>query len=160
MTIVGTLAAVISNMVFNAADAFTDSALRLQAHGDHSSAMDRVQRELQGIPLDTGAAQPAPLIASISPGSISFGSGRSLTLSGTNLVFHDGTASATLLTDVSAFTVRGLSSTGAALATTLAPADMPGVQRLEVTITVTRNGVSETLRTRVFPRGILSGAGA
>lgn len=161
ITIVGTLAAVVSGIVFSATQAFTDSALRLQLHAELSAAMDRVQRELQGIALDTGSGNGAPLITSISPTAINYGSGRSIALSGTNLVLNDnGVDSANLLTNVSAFNIQALGNTGAALAANLSGAQIASVQRLEVTITVQRNGISETLRTRVFPRGIMAGAGS
>jgi hypothetical protein len=62
-----------------------------------------------------------------------------------------------LLTDVTACTIATFDEDNAPLGASLAGVACDDIRRVSVSVTVTRGGVSETLRTKVFIRATMEG---
>jgi hypothetical protein len=80
-----------------------------------------------------------------------------LALSGTNLTMTEGASTFVLLSNVTAFSVQAYDQSNIALAASLASGATAAVRRLEITITVSRSGQSESLRSRFFLRCTVEG---
>ena len=127
-------------------------------------AMDTSQfRNGSKIELDGGASSIAPHIVGVGDTYLAWqdsdADNYSFTLSGGAVFLQiDGVAGATLLTDVSAVTVKAFNEDNAELVLPLAGAACDPVRRISIDITLTRNGVSESQRAKVFIRSTMSGA--
>ena len=83
----------------------------------------------------------------------------SLTLAVDDLILQiDGGAGATLLTGVTGLTVKAFDKDNTELVLPLAGAACDPVRRISVEITQERNGVSQSLRGKVFIRSTMAGA--
>jgi prepilin-type N-terminal cleavage/methylation domain-containing protein len=155
IVVIGVLGSVTSSVMYAGVSSYRDAALRLQVHQEVSTAMEFVASELRRIPVTAG---PAPAVTLVTPNSIAWGTS-SLSVAGGNLHWVDsGEPVTTLLTDVTAFDVQCFDESNIALATTLAGTATAPIRRVQVAITVTRQGIAETLRMRVFLRNLMSGA--
>jgi prepilin-type N-terminal cleavage/methylation domain-containing protein len=155
VTVLGTLGSVASAVIFSAVQSYRDACVVAQLHEEGSSAMEVVARQLRVIPQ---ALSGGPDISAVTPSSIVFGTS-SLTLSGTDLVWvNAGGGPVTLLSGVSAFVIECFDGSNVAMAGTLTGSECAGVRRISVTITLSRDGESDTIRTRVFLRGFIEGA--
>lgn len=154
LSIVGGVA---SNIVLASADAYFEASTRGQVHTEISVAMDRIVRELRDIDLDPGAGGVAPNIDDVTAASIDWEGDDSLSMNGTDLQLEIDSSRRTLLTDVTAFAVQAYDEDGAALGATLTGVQCDPVRRISLTITVTRSGVAETVRTLVFLRSTMAG---
>jgi prepilin-type N-terminal cleavage/methylation domain-containing protein len=156
LAIIGTAS---SGIILAASDGFLSASATAQLHTEVSIGLDRICRELRNIQLDTDASGVAPDIDSVTATSITWDDDSSLALNGTNLnLAIGGGASAALLTDVSAFSITTCDEDNAALAASLSGDSCDAVRRIAVSITVTRHGVSETLRAKVFLRSTMLGS--
>ena len=124
----------------------------------------KVPKNLFGLPyvLDLGAAGVAPDIDSVTSTSIAWrdtdGDAYSLSLSGGNLLLAvNGGASNILLTDVTAFSLDTYDESNAQLSASLSGASCDPIRRIEISITLTRQNVSETLGTKLLIRSTMSG---
>lgn len=161
MVVLTALATVASGLVLTMADSYYDVATTAQLHAELSVAMDRAVRELRQIPFDADAGGVAADIDAVTATSITWDDDYSLTLVGDNLMLTiDGGAAAVLMADVTTFEVQTYDESNAALAATLNGAACDAIRRIRLTLTAQRYGVSDTLRTRVFVRSTLAGAGA
>jgi len=159
IAILGALGTGAASIMYTASDGFLQATTRAQLHAETSVALDRIIRELHNIPLDTGATGVAPDIASVTASSITWNTDYSLSLSGTNLMFSDdGASAAVLLADVTTFTIQTYDESNTALAASLSGTGCDPIRRIQVTITTTRSGISETIRSRAFLRTTVSGA--
>ena len=75
------------------------------------------------------------------------------------MLVEDGGAAAVLLSDVSSLAVQTYDESNAALAASLSGAACDDIRRVAVAITIERSGVTETLRTKLFLRCTMAGAG-
>jgi type II secretory pathway pseudopilin PulG len=156
MTTIAIVGTVSSSMIWVAVNAQTSAASTAQLSNETSAAMEFVIVQLRGIPRLTG--QAAPDISSVTPTSIRWSTNSSLVLSGTNLMYIEaGTTPRILLSDVSTFTLQAYDDTNTALATTLSGTACDPIRRFSVTVTLTRGGASETLRSKVYLRSLMSG---
>lgn len=159
ITIVGILAVMSSRLMMAGADGYAAAATRAELINNASAAMERIGVLLRDIPLRAGASPAAPAIVSITPGSIQWHGGLTLSHSGGSLILGDSGANSVLAADVSSFALQTFDESNAALATTLNGDACDAVRRVQVTLTLSRAGVSETLRSRFFLRCMVAGAG-
>ena len=161
IVILAAIGSVASFVLATATDGYFDASTRVQLHSEASIAMDRVLRELRNVELDTGASGVAPNIASVATSAITWNDDYALSVSGTDLLFQeDGAAAAVLAGDVSAFTISVQDESNATLSLPRSGTDCDGIRRVTVTLAMTRYGVTETVRSKIFLRSTLSGAGS
>ena len=130
-----------------------------QLHSELSVTMDRIVRELRKIPRDDAAAGTAPDIASVTATSITWDTDYSLSLSSTNLMYtENGGTAAVLQNNVTAFTVQTYDESNSALAASLSGNNCDPIRRIQLTLTMQRHGVTESLRTKMFLRETMVGA--
>jgi prepilin-type N-terminal cleavage/methylation domain-containing protein len=154
LVIMAVLGSVTSTIIFSAVRGYRDAATAAQLHGEASGAMDRITRELRAIPL----SGTAPDIASVTSTSITWSTNSALSLSGTNLMLSiAGGTSQRLLSDVASFSIQTYDESNTALASSVSGAGCAAIRRVQVQVTLTRFGISETLRTRVFVRSTMEG---
>lgn len=159
ITIIAALGSFSSGIVYSAVRSYRDAATRAVLHSDASTAFDRAFRVLHSISRDTTASVVAPMISSVSATAITWDSNDTLSLSGSQLMLtENGGTPRAILNDVSAFTVTAYDESNAALAATLSGAATQAVRRLQLDVTLTRHGISETLRMKVYIRCTMSGA--
>jgi prepilin-type N-terminal cleavage/methylation domain-containing protein len=160
ITVLAALGSVSSTIIYTAVSAYTQASIAAQLHAEASTAMERLMSELDKIPLDAGASGVAPDIASVSATAMTWNTNYSVTLSGTQLgLVVAGAASSVLLDNVSSFAVATYDESNAALGATLSGTGCDPIRRILLTITVTSNGVSSTLRSKIFIRSTME-AGA
>ena len=158
--ILATLGSVASSLVLSAATSWRDAAVTAQLHDELSTALERIAKEVRGIRPDAGAPDPAPMISSLTPTSLAYNAASSLTLADGRLDFVDaGAAPVPLLRDLSNVTLRAYGDAGELLPSTLAGDACRAIRRIEISLILQRRGVSHTLRTRLFLRSTMSGAG-
>lgn len=161
IVVLGVIATATSSILLAATDGYLSATVRAEAHTEVSVGLDRIVRELRSIPFDGDAGGVAPDIDTVTTSSIAWDDDSSLALDGTDLeITIDGGSAAVLVADVSAFTVTCYDESNAALGSSLAGAACDAIRRVEISITCTRRGISETLHTRVFLRSTMSGAAA
>ncbi len=154
-----------SLIILNNTEGYIDASTRSQLHAELSISLDRIVRELRKIKLDSGAAGVAPDIDTVTSTSIAWrdtdGDAYSLSLSGSNLLLAvNGAASNILLSDVTAFSLNTYDESNVQLSASLTGASCDPIRRVELSITMTRQGVSETLGTKLLIRSTMSGISA
>ena len=159
MSILVAIGSVVSGLIFTASRSYTDAAFAAQLQAELSTAMSRITRELRYIPIDQTSAPVIPKINSVTAASITWSTNSSITLNSgqVQLVLLGGTAEV-LLQDVTAMTVSTFDETNTALAATLSGSATAPIRRVQVSVTITRNGVSQSLTGRVFLRGLMAGS--
>lgn len=158
MTIVATIMAVVSRVVLVSVDAYAAATTRAELSSGLSTALERMCAELRQIPLVSGGSS-APDIASVSATSITWSANSTLALSGSNLTLAlAGGSACTLLTNVSAFNLQCYDESNVALASSLSGNACAAIRRVQITVSVQRGGITETLRTRVFLRSQIAGS--
>jgi prepilin-type N-terminal cleavage/methylation domain-containing protein len=140
---------------------FRDSTTRAQLLEEASTTLERLALELRAIPLDaTAPSSVAPDISGVTPTSIDWDTDWSLELIGANLVLTEaGGASAVLQPNVSSFSIACYDESDAALAASLSGSACDPIRRIQIELTLTRDGISQSLRTRIFLRACAAGAG-
>lgn len=159
MVVISTLGAVASGLIFAGVTAHHDADLRADLNQQASAALERLSAEFRSIPLDSSAGETAPLISSVTATSIDWNSNSSLFSSGGTLSLTDnGGPAAPLLTGVTDFTLQCYDESNAPLAATLSAPATHAIRRISICLSVSRAGVTESLRTRVFIRSTMLGA--
>lgn len=158
ITIIATIMAVVSRVIFVSVDSYSAATTRAELHAALSSTMERACAELRQIPLVSGGST-APDLVSVSAASITWSTNSTLTLTGSDLTLAiAGGSASTLLSNVTAFSLRCYDESNVALAATLSGSACTPVRRIEITISTQRGGITETLRTRVFLRSQIAGS--
>ncbi len=159
LTIIGVLGSIGSRLVYSSVTSIRDGSDRAEMHSEASNAMSTITTTLRNLArTSSGGAN----ITSVTSTSIACNTTQTFSLSGTTLNFADsaqGGTSQPMLRNVSAFDVKCYDQDNTALATTLSGTGIDPVRRVQITITVTKNGITETLRTRTFLRNTMQGAG-
>lgn len=163
MAIIGALGAAASQLIVRGARDYVEVAQNAALHARLNSAMERIDRELREIRMNPASSSAAPDITSVTTTSLAWGKASgacSLSLSGGQLLLADsGGAATALLDDATSLAIAAYGDSGAALTLPLNSAGCAGVRRIQVTVGAARNGASATLRTRVFLRCTMQGAG-
>jgi prepilin-type N-terminal cleavage/methylation domain-containing protein len=159
MVVVAVIGSLASGILYTAIGSYRDATTRAQIHNNCSAAFDRLTKLLWSIPRDTSASVVAPLISNVTATSITWDTDWTLSLSGTQLMLTEngGTARA-VLDNVTAFTVSCFDQSNAALAASLSGSATQAIRRIQIQVTVTRQGISESLRTRAYIRSLMTGA--
>ncbi|MDX2147124.1 MAG: prepilin-type N-terminal cleavage/methylation domain-containing protein [Planctomycetota bacterium] len=164
LAIVATISVVSFRLILEASDQYTDTVVRAEASSRMGSALERVATQLREIPVRSGSSPVAPNITAMTETSLSYvdanGTTQSLGLSGTTLTWNDGAGAKELLRDVTALSLRAYDESNAILPASPSAAQRDLVRRIQITMTTTRQGVVETLRTRVFLRALAAGSGS
>lgn len=159
MSVVAILFLLSAQVILGATDQYLAATSRSELGAEMSTAMERISSEIRSIRLRNTAT---PDLSSMTASSISWNvaaGSESLALSGTDLIFTDSVASTPLIRGVTAFSVQGYDSSATALPSVPSSTQLASVQRVQVTLTAVRAGVSVTLRTRIFLRMLVSGGG-
>lgn len=157
IAVLSVLGSVASFLILDAVDSYMDSSTTTQLHGEASVAMERMMREIRQIELDAGASGIAPNITAVHPESLDWENSTAATY---QLIWTDPIVTlsvqsgpaATLLTDVSAFTIKTYDEDDGLLGADLTGAQCDPVRRIEIEVTLERAGVSETVRCRTYIR--------
>lgn len=164
MVVVAALAGMGAQLTLRASRDYIESARAAELHTALASAFERLDRELREIRLRPNAPAVAPDIDALSASSITWNKAAgpcALTLSGSTLLLADaGGNPAPLLENVSALSLAAFDASGSPLALPIAGSACDAVRRIELSITVARDGRSDSLRTRVFLRSTMAGAGS
>jgi prepilin-type N-terminal cleavage/methylation domain-containing protein len=159
LTIIGTLGSIASRVVYSSVSSVRDGSDRAELHAEASNAMSTIMTTLRDLArTSSGGAN----ITSVTSTSIVCNTTQTYALSGGTLNFSDtaqGGASQPVLRNVTAFDIKCYDQDGTALATSLSGSGIDPVRRIQVTITVAKNGLTETIRTRTFLRNTMQGAG-
>lgn len=159
MVVVSVTGILTSGIIFTAVNSYRDASTRAQLHNECSSAFDRISKLLWSVPRDTTASVVAPLISNVTATSISWNTNWSLSLSGTQLMLtENGGTARPILENVTSFSIACFDESNNALAASLSGASTQTIRRIQIQVTVTRQGISETLRARAFIRSVMSGA--
>ncbi|MCK4871380.1 MAG: hypothetical protein KAS72_01530 [Phycisphaerales bacterium] len=164
IVVLGVIGSLVATLVGTYGKTYADSVVASRLHVEASTALDRIVREIRSIPVDADAGQVAADIRSASATEIQFGELSHIQLNGTDVqISADLTNYDTLLTDVSAFVLQFYDEDDSALLSgpgdTLdeGAADTISARRVSISITVTRNGESETVESKVFMRATMTG---
>jgi prepilin-type N-terminal cleavage/methylation domain-containing protein len=159
MCIIAMIATLGSGLVWQGAAACRGAATAPQVHAEGAAALERLVREWRGIELRPGSSPAAPSIQSIGAASMTWNSADSLALRGSDLMLtEDGGTARVLLRGVTSLAVRAYDESGAEVLPPVAGEACDAVRTLSVELTVSREGISDTLRTRVFIRSLMTGA--
>ena len=161
VVILAALGSVASGVILTAADGYVDGATRAQLHTELSTALDRCVREVRNIQLDGEAGGVGPDIDEVTATSMRWDDDWSISLTGERVMLTvDGGPAAVLLADVTSFGIQMWDEDDAALGATLSGSACDAIRRVRIDATVSREGVSERLRTKVFIRSTMAGAGS
>lgn len=135
-----------------------DAATAWSLHQDTAAALDRIVQELRAVGKDPTTGGPA--ISSIATAQLTLPSGdgfQFIDASGTipgRINLTAGGTTATLLSNATSLTISVLTGTGTQLSLPLSAASAASARRIIITISASRNGVSETLRTSIYFRSL------
>lgn len=160
ITIIAIIAGASSRLIFAGADGYASAATRAELANAASAAMERIALELREVAARPASSPVEPHLDSVTASSISWEGGVSLALSGSEVILTTGGVGRTLVADVGSFAIQCFDESGTPLASTLSGDACDAVRRIQITLTLTRSGVSETLRTRVFLRCMIAGGGS
>ena len=153
-----------SRILFQAFTALNDASTRGDMHDQLASAMERITNELHTIAIKSGSSPATPDITACTATSITFNNtitARTIALSGTNLLISGSAkANAAIATNVSAFTIQTYDGANAALPASPSAAQIDTIRRIQITLTASSNGLTETLRTKVYVRCMALGSGS
>lgn len=161
IVILGIVGGIASNLILTGADGYLDASTTSELHTEASIGLDRISRELRMMPLDSGASGVAPDIDEVTATSIDWDDDYSISLSGSNLMLTiDGGTSRILLSDVSAVTIAVADEDNTPLGLPRTGSACDDIRRVFVLVSLQRNGVTESLSTKVFLRCTMAGAGS
>jgi prepilin-type N-terminal cleavage/methylation domain-containing protein len=153
IAILASVSVVASGIVMEATDHYVVAKATSELHTEMSIAMDRALREIRAIGLDTSASGIAPDIDSTTLASLDWDDDSSLTKVGSDVVLVlDNNPGYVLMTDVTTMNIRKYNESNVQVGPTLVAAACDPIRRVEITLTAQRQGVSHTLRGRVFLR--------
>jgi prepilin-type N-terminal cleavage/methylation domain-containing protein len=159
LVVVAAIGSVTSGIIYSAINSYRDASTTAQLHNDCSSAFDRLSKALWSIPRDSTATIVAPQVSSVTATSISWGGNWSLALNGTQLMLTEaGGTARPILENVTSFTLSCFDESNSALAASLSGSATQAIRRVQLQVTVARQGITHGLRSRVFIRSTMSGA--
>ena len=161
--VLGVLGSTASYLVLDSVDDYTAATTSAQLHAEMSIALDRAMREVRKIELDGAATGVAPNVTSMTWIWLQWEDSAANTYQlgkvGSELRIEvAGGGLSTLLTDVTSLNISIFDEDNTNIGAACAGAGCDPVRRVLVDVTTQRNGVSETLRFKVFIRSTMSGA--
>ena len=161
MSVLAVIGSISSALIYTGVTSYRDASTLGQIHEEEATAMARLAVELRKIPLSSSAGTMAPLISSVTAASMAWNTNYSLTLTGSQLLLVEaGGASSVLLDNVTAFSITCYDESNAAMAASLSGAACYPIRRIAVSFTVSRQGTTDTLRTKFFIRSTMQGGSA
>ncbi len=165
IVILSIVMAVVSRLFLGAAMGYTSAATRSEVHAELSCAMDRIVSELRLAAAKSGVSPACADIVSITSSSIQWmasdGLSRTVSLVGSEVQYSvNGGTAYVLASGVTTFGVAAYDESNTALASSLSGSGVNTVRRIQIDLVGTRQGVTETFRTRVFPRACQAGSGS
>ncbi len=159
IVIIGTLGGLSGTILFQGVEGYRGVAVGGELHADLASAMDRIDRAIREVPSLAGNGISS--IKEVTPTSIDWdetgGGAKILLFAGSLLLGYEGADGTALISGVTAFSVRCYDEGNAALAASLSGAAVNNIRRIEITITAAREGLTDTLRTRIYLRCTMVG---
>ncbi|MDX2115856.1 MAG: hypothetical protein SFZ24_09610 [Planctomycetota bacterium] len=156
MAVLSAMGSVVSTLLYRASETFRVTSTAAQLHAQAAAALDPVERLLRSMPARPDGQ--APHLTSITAQRIAWtdaDGGALVWRSGSQLMLgFGGQASTPILSDVTAFTVQPFDEDNQPIATPVSALNLPLVRRVRLSVTVSRQGVSETLSTKVFLRAM------
>lgn len=157
--ILGALGAVTAGVISRAAAAMADSSVSARLCDEAGSAMELITRQIRSIPGKAGSTPAAADITALTATSIQFAPSSSITLTGTQILLSEnGSTAMPIANNVTQLLFEPMDNAGVLIATPVSGANLAGVQRVRITITLQRGARTESLRTTVFLRCLLAGA--
>ncbi len=141
------------------------SLIRAELHTSASVALDRLVREVREIAEDPDSDEPAPWIDEATASSIAWSGNSQVLLEDDRLMLQiDGGPSDVLAQPVTALTLRYFDQENQELTPpdggfSRTDGSTAPIRRISVQITLSRNGVTETLRSKAFIRTMSDGSG-
>lgn len=164
IVIIAIVSTISATLVRGGMNVYDSAATRAELSDRLSVAMDRITTELRTMDQTGSTGSNQASISALTTSSITFTAGgatRTISLSGTNLLLSGSlVASAVLAPEITTFSLLGFDSTNTALPASPSAPQIATLRRIQITISATRNGITETLRTKVFIRELASGSGA
>lgn len=165
IVILSIVMAVVSRLFLGAAMGYTSAATRSELHSELSCALDRIVSEVRLANVKASVSPACADIVSITASSIQWmapdGFSRTVSLVGTNVQYSvNGGTAYVLASNVTTFGVAAYDESNSALSVSLSGSSVNSVRRIQFTLVGTRQGITETFRTRVFPRACQNGAGS
>jgi hypothetical protein len=162
VVVLGTLATFATVALVDTVDNYQKAAMQAQLHAELATALDRIARDMRAITLDPNEPGSVPYIAFFSNTTgVLWKDDADLTwgpfLTGDDLDYWSESASNLILDDVAAVTFTAYDEDDTQLGAVLVGAQLHPVRRLEVDLTMTRDGVTQSLRTKVFLREFVEG---
>ncbi|MBL0926556.1 MAG: hypothetical protein IBJ11_02745 [Phycisphaerales bacterium] len=158
IVIIGAIGSVSGSVLLNAMNGYAAATVRSRLVNEASVALDRIVKELRNIPLRAQAGV-AVNIQSTTASSIAYGGNSSITLNGSQIDFVDaGATSRVLVAGVSAFTITTFDHANTQLAAALSGNACDPIRRVQITLSLTSNGITETIRAKVYIRSAMQGA--
>lgn len=158
MVVLSTIAAAVGAMMPTMATGSRDAILRGELHEEASTTVERLVREWRAIDLNSSVSPTiAPSISSATANSLTWASG-TISLSGTSLMLTlPGSSAKVLQPNVGSLTLTYYNESNSALTPPLSGAACYAIRRIGVDLTLTRDGTSERVRTKVYIRSTMQG---
>lgn len=158
ISIVAIVGMVSARLMMAGADGYAATAARAELTNSASAAMERMAIAIREIPQRASVSPIEPAISSVTATSIAWDGDMAIAASGGVLQLTVAGVASTLAADVSAFSVETFDESNVPLSGSLSGDACDAVRRVQITLTLSRHGVSETLRSRFFLRCMISGA--
>jgi prepilin-type N-terminal cleavage/methylation domain-containing protein len=164
IVVMSVISGIASRILFQSFGALNDMSTRGDIHDQLASAMERITSELHTIAIKSGSSPATPDITACTASSITFNNAstaRTISLSGSTLqISGSAKANSIIATNISTFTVQTYDSSNAALPASPSAAQIATIRRIQITITGANNGVTDTLRTKIYVRCMSLGSGS
>lgn len=162
LVVIASIGGVAGSVLLRGAEAHTQTVRRLELLSELGAALDRIDRAVREIPRDAAAVGPA--LVEVSPTLIRWtdASARACRIEyvgGQLLLATEGETPTSILDGATACVIRTFDESANLLPASLNGSAVFGVRRVEITLTASRDGMTETLRTRVFPRCMMRESG-
>lgn len=164
LVIMSIIAGIASRILFQAFGALNSSSTRIDMHNQLASAMERICTELHTVGITPSSSPATPYITACTATSLTFSNGtssRTIALSGSNVqVSGDAKANSIVATNVTTLTFQTYDGSNTALPASPSAGQIATIRRVQITITATTGGLTETLRTKMYVRSMSLGSGS
>ncbi len=169
ITVLSILGSMASFLIVDSVDGYVGASTSSQIHAELAIALDRLTREIRKIDNDETAGPTDPdidTVTRVGPDDAmtwtdSLGKTYSLSKSGSDLMLAvESGAAAVLLSDVTAFAIEVYDQdNGVIPGGDVSDTDCDPIRRVLLDVMLSRNNVTESLRSKVFIRSTMSGGG-
>lgn len=156
LAIMGSIASMI---VLTATDGYFSATTRARLHNEASVALDRIVRELRKIEQHPDSENAVPHIDSMNANRLEWNGDHVLLHQNNALLLDAGVGTAhVLLGNVTSFQLDAFDSNNDPRPPVCNESNCEPIRRFAITLTVSDQGETVTLRTRVFIRSMMTGA--